>query len=181
MTKPVKLSVIIGSLRKNSINRIFANYISQQLPDHVTVEEIVIHDLPLYNQDYDQQSIESYDRVRQQIQASDAILIVTPEHNRTLPAALKNVIDIASRPHGQSVWPAKKVAVVTAVPGTYGGRECGIDVRKVMQSLSAKVMITPEVYLSRATESIEEGQVTSDRTKEFVDAFAEALVKFIGG
>ena len=100
MSQTINLALIIGSLRKASINRVFAEYITSQLPEHVKIEEVAIADLPLYNQDYDNQTIESYDQVRKQIKQADAVLIVTPEHNRTLPAALKNVIDIASRPHG---------------------------------------------------------------------------------
>lgn len=179
MEKKIKLALVIGSLRDASINRIYANHIVSQLPEHIEVEEVTISDLPLYNQDFDSQHIESYERVRSQIKAADALLIVTPEHNRTMPAALKNVIDIGSRPHKQGVWENKKVALVTAVPGTYGGRGSGLDVRKVMQSLSANMMVSPEVYLSHATESIEDGKVTSERTQEFLQKFIDALVKFV--
>ena len=179
MDNTKKLGLIIGSLRKDSINRMVAEYIVSQLPENIEVEEIEIAQLPLYNQDYDKQTIESYDQVRQKIKEVDTVLIVTPEHNRTLPAALKNVIDIASRPHGDSAWSGKKVAVVTASPGTYGGRQCGLDVRKSMQALSAKVMIAPEVYLSHASDSIEDGKVSNEKTQQYLTKFADALVQFI--
>lgn len=178
MSAATTIALVIGSLREESINRKFAEYIVSQLPESVTVNEVNIADLPLYNQDYDDTTIESYERVRQQIKDADAVLMVTPEHNRTMPAALKNVIDIGSRPYGSSVWTDKKVAVVTAFPGTYGGRSSGLDVRKSMQMLSAKMMISPEVYLSHATDSLDEEGVSSERTQKFLQKFASELAKF---
>lgn len=178
MSSTKTIGLIIGSLRKASINRKFAEYIVSQLPEDIEVIEINIADLPLYNQDYDEHDIESYTRVRKQIGAANAILIVTPEHNRTMPAALKNVIDIGSRPHGKSVWTDKKVAVVTASPGTYGGRSSGLDVRKSMQMLSAQMMISPEVYLGHATDSLDENGEVSARTQKFLQKFVEGFVEF---
>lgn len=180
MSKSTNIALIIGSLRKESINRKFAEYIVSQIPEGVTIEEVNIADLPLYNQDYDDTTIDSYERVRQQLKAADTVLIVTPEHNRTMPAALKNVIDIASRPHGDSAWTDKKVAVVTASPGTYGGRASGLDVRKSMQMLSAQVMIAPEVYLGHATDSLDEDGNVSERTQKFLQKFVKALLAFSG-
>ncbi len=180
MNKKMTIALIIGSLRKASINRQFADYIVSQLPKDVAVTEVNIADLPLYNQDYDDHDIESYTRVRTQIGKADAVLIVTPEHNRTMPAALKNVIDIGSRPYGSSVWMGKKVAVVTASPGTYGARSSGLDVRKSMQMLSAEMMISPEVYLGHATDSLDEAGQVSERTQKFLQKFVEGFVEFAG-
>lgn len=180
MKTQTQVALIIGSLREESINRQFAEYIVSQLPDYISVEEISIANLPLYNQDYDKQQIDSYDKVRYQIKKADAVLIVTPEHNRSMPSALKNVIDIASRPHGDSAWTNKKVAVVTASPGTYGGRSSGLDVRKVMQSLAVQMMVTPEVYLAHATDSLDDQGVSSNRTQQFLTKFANEFATFIG-
>ena len=180
MTASTNIALIIGSLRKESINRKFAEYIVSQIPDSITVSEVDIADLPLYNQDYDDTTIESYERVRAQLKAADAVLIVTPEHNRTMPAALKNVVDIASRPFKESVWTGKKVAVVTASPSTYGGRSSGLDVRKSMQMLSAQMMISPEVYLGHATDSLNEDGSVSERTQKFLQKFVDELVEFVG-
>lgn len=180
MSAPTTIALIIGSLRKESINRKFAEYIVSQLPESIRVEEVNIADLPLYNQDYDDTTIDSYERVRQQLKAADAILIVTPEHNRTMPAALKNVIDIASRPYKESVWTYKKVAVVTASPSNYGGINSGLDVHKSMQMLSAQMMISPEVYLSQATDSLNEDESVSERTQKYLQRFINELVEFVG-
>lgn len=180
MSASIKIALIIGSLRKESINRKFAEYIGSQMPENVTVEEVNIADLPLYNQDYDDITIDSYERVREQLKAADAVLIVTPEHNRTMPAALKNVIDIASRPYNQSAWMYKKVALVTASPGSYGGINSGLDVRKSMQMLSAQMMVSPEVYLSRATDSLNDDGSVTERTQNYLQKFVDDLVAFAG-
>lgn len=180
MSASIKIALIIGSLRKESINRKFAEYIGSQMPENVIVEEVNIADLPLYNQDYDDITIDSYERVREQLKAADAVLIVTPEHNRTMTAALKNVIDIASRPYKQSAWTDKKVALVTASPGSYGGINSGLDVRKSMQMLSAQMMVSPEVYLSQATDSLNDDGSVTERTQKYLQKFVDALVAFAG-
>ena len=180
MSASIDIALIIGSLRKQSINRKFAEYIVSQMPDHVNIKEVRIADLPLYNQDYDDTSIDSYERVRQQLKDADAVLIVTPEHNRTMPAALKNIIDIASRPYKESVWTHKKVAVVTASPGSFGGINSGLDVRKSMQMLSAQMMVDPEIHLSRATDSLNEDGTVTERTQKFLQGFVTDFVKFAG-
>lgn len=176
------IGLIIGSLRKDSINRKYANAIVAELgkiDSDLTISEIQIGDLPLYNQDFDDQTIDSYERVRKHIKDADAILIVTPEHNRTMPSALKNIIDIGSRPVGKSAWQGKKAAVVTASPGTYGGINSALDVRKSMQALGVTVMVNPEVYLAKATENLTDGKINSERTEQFLAKFAQRFAEFI--
>ena len=180
MSASINIALIIGSLRKESINRKFAEYMVSQMPESLSIKEVYIADLPLYNQDYDDTTIDSYERVRQQLKGADAVLIVTPEHNRTMPAALKNVIDIGSRPYKENVWTAKRVAVVTASPSTYGARDSGLDVRKSMQMLSAQMMISPEVYLGNATDSLDDAGEVSERTQKFLQRFVDEFVVFAG-
>lgn len=164
-----KIALIIGSLSQKSINRNVAQIICQNAPQDVEIEEVQIGDLPLYTQDLDSQSIPAYDRVRNQIKNADAVLIVSPEHNRSMPAAVKNVLDIATRPFGQNVWAGKKVAVVTASPGSYGGINSGLHLRQSLHAAGATVFSAPEVYLSRASLELDE------RTKEFLAKFASAF------
>lgn len=176
------IALIIGSLRRASINRQYANAIVAELgkiDNRLSINEVKIDDLPLYNQDFDEQTINSYERVREQLLNADGILIVTPEYNRTIPSALKNVIDVASRPAGKSVWTGKKVAVVTASPGTYGGINAGIDVRKSMQLLGAMVLVSPEMYLAKAHESLTDEQVNNERTTKFLASFAKSFAEFV--
>lgn len=161
-----KIAVIVGSLSQKSINRHVANDILKHTTADVEIVPVQIGDLPLYTQDLDAVSIPAYDRVREQLATADAVLIVSPEHNRSTPAAVKNVIDIASRPYGQNSWQGKKVAVVTASPGAYGGINSGLHLRQVLQAVGANVLSAPEVYLSRASLEIDE------RTAGFLAKFA---------
>lgn len=164
-----KIAVIVGSLSQQSINRNVANEILKSTPPAVEIIPVQIGDLPLYTQDLDAISIPAYDRVRAELASADAVLIVSPEHNRGVPAAVKNVIDIGSRPFGQNVWANKKVAVVTASPGSYGGINSGLHLRQVLQAVGANVLSAPEVYLSRATLQIDE------RTAGFLAKFAQTF------
>ncbi len=174
-----KIALIIGSLSQQSINRVIAEHIASQAPAGVQLEEVQIGDLPLYTQDLDAQSIPQYDRVRAQLQSADAVLIVSPEHNRAMPAAVKNIIDIGSRPFGQSVWNGKKVAVATASPSNYGGINAGLQIRQSVQSLGADVLIAPEVFLSRANAALDNGKVADERTAQFLNKFASAFYAWV--
>lgn len=167
-----RIALIVGSLAQQSINRAVAQHIVAQAPANVTVEEVQISDLPLYTQDRDGESVPAYDRVRAQIKAADAVLIATPEHNRAMPAALKNVIDIASRPWGQSVWGGKKVAIVAATVGTSGAAHAALQVRQSLQLLGAQVLLSPEVFLDRAGKLIADGKLSDAPTAEFLNKFA---------
>lgn len=164
-----KIAVVVGSLSRQSINRNVADEIIKNAPADVEIIPIQIHDLPLYTQDLDAMEIPAYESVRTQLAQADAVLIVSPEHNRSIPAAVKNLLDIGSRPYGKSVWANKKVAVVTASPGSYGGINAGLHLRQILQAVGSHVLSAPEVYLSRATLEIDE------RTAGFLAKFANTF------
>lgn len=170
-----KIAMIVGSLSQKSINRHITQQLEQFAPTEVNCEYVEIGDLPLYTQDLDSQTIPAYDRVRQQISSADVVLIVSPEHNRSVPAAVKNVLDIATRPAGQNLWKGKKVAVVTASPGAYGGINSGLHLRQILQATGAEVLNAPEVYLSRASLEIDE------RTQGFLQKFADTFYQWARG
>lgn len=176
-----KIALVVGSLSRQSINRSIAEHIAAQAPQGVEVEEVAIADLPLYTQDLDAETVPAYDRVRAQLKAADAVLIVSPEHNRSIPAAMKNLIDVASRPFGQSVWGGKKTAIVTASPSGYGGINSGLHLRQSLQSLGADVLISPEVFLGKANAALDEnGKVADERTQGFLNKFAAAFYAWAG-
>ena len=174
------LALVIGSLREGSYNRKVAEYIRSIAPDAWQISEIEIADLPLYNQDYDGQPIECYERVRSQIAAADGILFVTPEHNRSIPAALKNLLDIASRPAGRSVWAGKKAAVLTASIGGYGGINSGLHLRQILQMLGVTVLVQPEVYLARIQSALDEqGVLVESRTQRLLQQWVAAVDQWL--
>ncbi len=169
------IALVIGSLRRDSINRKIALYIQSIAPSSWQITEVQIGDLPVYNQDFDNESIAAYDRVRQQLQSADAVLFATPEHNRSIPAALKNLLDVASRPAGKGVWAGKRAAVVCASPSTYGGLSSGLHLRQVLESLGVTVMISPEVFLSKAFDLFnQQGEFDNERSQAFLQKFVTA-------
>lgn len=170
------VALIVGSLRQHSFNRQIANYVREIAPARWQISEVHIDDLPLYNQDYDDEPIEVYERVRGQIDPADVVLIVSPEHNRSVPAALKNVIDIASRPVGRGVWSGKKAALLTASPSMYGGVMAGTHLRQILQVLGVQVLVGPEVHLGHVHEALDgESQLTDARIKALLQQFVVAL------
>ena len=169
------IALVIGSLRRDSINRKIALYIQSIAPSSWQITEVQIGDLPVYNQDFDNESIAAYDRVRQQLQSADAVLFATPEHNRSIPAALKNLLDVASRPAGKGVWAGKRAAVVCASPSTYGGLSSGLHLRQVLESLGVTVMISPEVFLSKAFDLFnQQGYFDNFLSQAFLQKFVTA-------
>ncbi len=173
-----RIALIIGSLSQPSLNRAVAEHIAAQAPAGMEIEEVQIGDLPLYTQDLDAESVPQYERVRAQIKAADAVLIASPEHNRAMPAALKNLIDIASRPYGQNVWQGKKAAIVTASPGSYGGMTAGLQIRQSLQMLGVSVLTAPEVFLSRANAVLENGHIANEQTAAFLNKFAATFYEW---
>src|SRR6185436_3661631 len=115
------IAVLVGSLRKESLNRKMANAIRDMAPEQMKLEIVEIGKLPLYNADFEETPPSQWVQFRERIKSADAVLFVTPEYNRSVPAGLKNAIDVGSRPYGKSVWERKPAAVVSVSPGAIGG------------------------------------------------------------
>jgi chromate reductase, NAD(P)H dehydrogenase (quinone) len=115
------VAIVVSSLRKDSINRKAAKALAEVAPPTLKLDIIEIGALPLYNQDDEANPPAAWTAFRERIKAADAVLFVTPEYNRSVPAALKNALDVGSRPYGQSVWKGKPGAVVSESPGAIGG------------------------------------------------------------
>ena len=143
------IAMLVGSLRRDSINLKVARSICAFAGDRLNCDIVRIDDLPLYNQEYDDNSPESYVRFREEIASKDGILFVTPEYNRGVPGVLKNAIDVGSRPYGKSVWNQKPAAIVSASPGAIGGFGANHQLRQACVFLNMPVMQHPEAYLSR--------------------------------
>jgi chromate reductase len=150
MTKH-KIAIVVGSLRKDSLNRKVARSICAFTSDMLDCTIVEIGDLPLYNQDNEANPPESVVRFRQQIAAADGVLFCTPEYNRGIPGVLKNAIDVGSRPYGASVWDKKPAAVVTASGGGVGGFGANHQLRQCCVFLNMPVMQQPEAYLGHVT------------------------------
>ena len=152
-----KIAIIVGSLRKDSINRKIARSLCAMAHDRLDCDMVPIGDLPLYNQDYDADSPPQYGRFRDEIAAADGVLFVTPEYNRGVPGVLKNAIDVGSRPYGKSVWNQKPAAIVSASPGGIGGFGANHQLRQAAVFLNMPVMQHPEAYLGHVNDDSFDG------------------------
>ena len=172
-----KIAIIVGSLRKDSLNRKVARSICALRGDNLGCSMIEIGDLPLYNQDHDADPPEQYVRFRQQIGQADGVLFVSPEYNRGIPGVLKNAIDVGSRPYGQSVFDKKPAAIVTASPGSIGGFGANHQIRQACVFLNMPVMQQPEAYLGHVTDDSfdETGCLKEGPLKELITSLAHAF------
>lgn len=170
------VAVIVGSLRKDSINRKVARALVGLAPAELALEIVEIGDLPLYNQDGDGDPPPAWTRFRDRIRAADAVLFVTPEHNRSVPAALKNAIDVGSRPYGKSVWAGQPAAVVSASPGAIGGFGANHHLRQSLVFLNMPAMAQPEAYLGGADKLFDAaGALANEGTRQFLRDFMQAF------
>lgn len=176
MSSARDVAVLIGSLRKESINRKVANALVELAPPSLKLEIVEIGQLPLYNQDGDANPPAEWTSFRTRIKAADAVLFVTPEHNRSVPAALKNALDIGSRPYGQSVWSAKPGAVVSASPSAIGGFGANHHLRQSLVFLNVPTMQQPEAYIGGADKLFDvNGKLTNEGTRKFLQSFMQAF------
>lgn len=180
MSKVYTIAVLVGSLRKQSINRKVAQALAQLAPANLKLSIVEIGELPLYNEDLDGSApLAAYSTFRQQVAAADAVLFVTPEYNRSVPAALKNAIDVGSRPYGQSVWSGKPGAVISVSPGAIGGFGANHHLRQSLVFLDVPCMQQPEAYLGGAGSAFDEAGKLSEKTKPFLQAFIDAYGQWV--
>jgi NAD(P)H-dependent FMN reductase len=174
------VAVFVGSLRKESINRKVAITLLEVAPPSLKLNIAEIGGLPLYNQDEDENPPAAWIRLRQRVQAADAVLFVTPEHNRSVPAALKNALDIASRPYGQNAWNRKPGAVISASPGPIGGFGANHHLRQSLVFLNVLAMQQPEAYIGGADKLFDaNGRVTNEAARELLQQFMQAFANWV--
>ena len=141
------IAVVVGSLRRDSFNRKLANAVPKLAPADFSFEQVRIDDLPLYNQDDDAQQAEPVKRLKAQINAARGVLFVTPEYNRSLPGVLKNAIDHASRPYGQSAWAGKPAGIMGVSVGAIGTAVAQQHLRNVLAYLDCPALGQPECFI----------------------------------
>jgi chromate reductase len=174
------VAVLVGSLRKAAFSRMTANALVALAPTTLEMRIVEIGQLPLYNQDDDVSPPAPWVAFREQVKATDAVLFVTPEYNRSVPGVLKNAIDVGSRPYGQSVWSGKPGAVMTISPGAIGGFGANHHLRQSMVFLNVPMMQQPEAYVGGIAALFDaEGNVTNDGTKAFFKTFMEAYAAWV--
>jgi chromate reductase, NAD(P)H dehydrogenase (quinone) len=174
-----KIAILVGSLRKESLNRKIANSICAIRGDGLDCRMVEIGHLPLYNEDIDRPGNvpDEYQRFRDEIRSADGILFVSPEYNRGTPGALKNAIDVGSRPYGKSAFEGKPAAVVTVSPGAIGGLGANHQIRQASVFLDMPMMQQPEAYLGNVSADSfdEDGLLKDGPLKDFVTRIAHAF------
>ena len=174
------VAIIVGSIRKESINLKLAKALVKLAPNDFDCDFIRIDDLPVYNQDLDQSPPEAVSRTKSQIAAAKALLFVTPEHNRSLPTALKNVLDWVSRPYGKNLWAGKPAGIAGASIGAIGTAVAQAHLRSVLGYLDVPTLGQPEVYIQFSQGLVDEdGNITNESTKSFLQNFVKCYAEWI--
>lgn len=177
MSDIIKILGIAGSLRKDSYNRGALRAAAELVPDGAEIEIYDIDGFPGYDQDDDQDPPAKVTEFKTKIREADAILIASPEYNYSIPGVLKNAIDWASRPYGDSAWDGKPAAIMGASPGAIGTARMQYHLRQVMVFLNMFPINKPEVMIGKCAEKFDsEGNLTDEKTKEFIAKMLEALV-----
>jgi chromate reductase len=174
-----KIAVIVGSLRKDSINRKVARTLMLMAPPTLDMEIVEIGQLAMYNQDDDATPPPTYVEFRDTIRSFDGVLFCTPEYNRSMPAVLKNAIDVGSRPYGQSAWNGKPCAVVSATPGGQGAFGANHHLRQCLVFLNMPALQQPEAYLAKADKMFTGDALTDETVRPFLQGFIDAFAGWV--
>lgn len=175
------VAVFVGSLRKASFNRKIANALAALAPESLKLEIVEIGDLPLYNPDLDEATPPAaWTAFRDKVRGFDAVLFVTPEYNRSVPAALKNALDVGSRPYGKSVWSGKPGAVVSVSPGAIGAFGANHHLRQSLVFLDVPTLQQPEAYIGHVGDLLDEsGKLAKEETRQFLGGFLARFAEWI--
>ncbi len=172
------VAVLVGSLRRDSLNRKMAKNLIELAPETLKLEILEIGQLQMYNQDLEENPPAEWVEFREQIKSYDGVIFVTPEYNRSVPAVLKNAIDVASRPYGQNAWDGKIGAVISVSPGAMGGFGANHHLRQSLVCLNVHTLAQPEAYIGGAASIFDDNdKISNDRSREFVQKILTAYTK----
>jgi chromate reductase len=175
----IKIAVFVGSLRKDSFNKKLALGIARLAPSDVEFEHLEIGDLPLYNQDDDAQQAASVQRLKGQISAAQGLLFVTPEYNRSIPGVLKNAIDHASRPYGQSAFAGKPAGVIGVSVGAIGTALAQQHLRNVLAYLDVPTLGQPEAFIQAKDGLFEADGSIGEASRKFLQTWVDQYVAWV--
>lgn len=175
-----RIAVLVGSLRKESLNRKMARALAALAPEALKLEIVEIGGLPLYNEDLEGDPPAAWTEFRKQVRQADGVLFVTPEYNRSVPGVLKNAVDVGSRPYAMSVWDGKPGAVMSVSPGAIGGFGANHHLRQSLVFLNVPAMQQPEAYIGNAASLFDEnGDLANDSIREFAVKYIRAFATWV--
>lgn len=173
------IAMMVGSLRKNSINARLAHAMTQLAPADFTFSLVPIADLPLYNQDEDLTPAEPVKRMKRELRAAQGLLFVTPEYNRSIPGVLKNAIDHASRPYGESVWAGKPAGILGVSVGTIGTAAAQQHLRTILAYLDVPTMGQPEAYIQAKDDLLDGDGKVGAASRVFLQTWMDHYVAWV--
>src|SRR3989440_11761527 len=177
MKTPIRILGIAGSLRRGSYNRAALRAATELVPECAILETFELDDIPVFNQDEEKNPPAKVTEFKRRIREADAILFVTPEYNYSVPGVLKNAIDWASRPYGDSAWNGKPAAIMGASIGAIGTARAQYHLRQIMVFLNMFPINQPEVMIGHAAERFDkDGNLTDETTKGFIHQLLTNLV-----
>jgi chromate reductase len=180
VSKPLDVVAIVGSLRAESLTRRVVLALAAMTRDALTIEIVDISVLPLYNQDIDTTPPAAWTAFRSRVKRAEAVLFATPEYNRSVPGALKNAIDVGSRPYGSSAWGGKPAAVLSVSPGNMGAFGANHHLRQSLVFLDMPTLQQPEAYIGGADKLIDgDGRVIQAATQAFLARFGQSFEAWI--
>lgn len=177
---PKQVGYVIGSLRKESINRKLATALIKLAPPDFNFRELRIGDLPLYDQDEDRSQAPEVQRLKSELRTVDAVMFVTPEYNRSIPGVLKNAIDHASRPYGQNAWSGKPAGVIGASIGAISTAVAQLHLRTILAYLDMPTLGQPEAYIQVKDGFFDEaGNIANPETRKFLHGWMDKYVTWV--
>ena len=175
----IKIGIVVGSLRRESFNRKLAGALIKLAPGHFKFKYLRIDDLPLYNEDDDPAPPASAIRLKQEIRDSDALLFVTPEYNRSIPGVLKNALDHASRPYGQSAWAGKPAGMLGISVGPLGTAVAQMHLRTIAAYLDMPTLGQPEIYLTMKDDLFDSSGAVGGEKRSVLQKWVERYVAWV--
>lgn len=179
MSSKYTIAVFVGSLRRESFNRKLAHAMAILAPTEFTFEQAQIDDLPLYNQDDDDEQSAAVMRLKAEIKKADGLLFITPEYNRSIPGVLKNAIDHASRPYGQSAWSGKPAGVMGVSVGAAGTAMAQQHLRNVLAYLDVPTLGQPEAFIQAKDNLFDASGRIGEGTRSFMQGWMDSYVDWI--
>ena len=174
-----KIAVIIGSLRKESLNRRLADAVTKLAPPEFIFQQVQIGDLPLYNQDDEENPSAAVSRFKDQLKAAQGLIFVTPEYNRSIPGVLKNAIDHGSRPKGQNVWAGKPAGILGVSVGAIGTALAQQHLRNILVFLNVPTLNQPEAFIQMKEGLFDENGEIGPASKQFLQNWMDQYVAWV--
>jgi chromate reductase len=172
--------VLVGSLRKQSFSLKIANALAKLSPDTLKLNVVTLHELGFFNQDLEASPPAEWLAFRDKIKASDGVVFVTPEYNRSISGVLKNAIDIASRPYGQSSFTGLPVGIVSNSPGALGGVNAAKHLQQILPGISGPIMQQPETYLAAVGDAFDDkGELTKESLRDILKVYVTAFAAWV--